>query len=217
MAETAELDVPVPGLRERKKLRTRATLIEAAAELCVKQGYDGTTVEQIAAAADVSPRTFSRYFPTKQSVVAAINDDMDVLLAQALRNQPTGITEYEALLRSCLSVFESASGGETPAFKRMAVLIQIVNGSESFRGAALSFQRSVSDNAGIRVLAERMGCAVDDTAVGLVADVWTLMFARAFSSLGGPDGPPVTPESLCRQLRTTYESLRRTWTPCAVD
>jgi AcrR family transcriptional regulator len=55
-------------------------LIGAAAELCVKQGYDNTTVEQIAAAAaDVSPRTFSRYFPTKESVVAAVADEMDTM------------------------------------------------------------------------------------------------------------------------------------------
>ena len=71
-------------MRERKKLRTRATLIDAAADLCLAQGYDNTTVEQIAAAADVSPRTFSRYFPTKESVVAAITDDLDELIADAL-------------------------------------------------------------------------------------------------------------------------------------
>jgi transcriptional regulator GlxA family with amidase domain len=55
---------PPLGLRERKKQRTHATLIDAAVELCERQGFERTTVDQIAAIADVSPRTFSRYFAT---------------------------------------------------------------------------------------------------------------------------------------------------------
>ena len=54
----------VLGLRERKKLRTRATLIDAAV-VCNRQGFERTTVDQIAAIADVSPRTFSRISPRK--------------------------------------------------------------------------------------------------------------------------------------------------------
>ena len=72
------------GLRERKKQRTRATLIDAAVDLCDRQGFDRTTVDQIAAIADVSPRTFSRYFATKDAIALALIDEV---------LEKTGLTE----------------------------------------------------------------------------------------------------------------------------
>ena len=203
------------GLRERKKLRTRATLIEAAAELCLKQGYDNTTVEQIAAAADVSPRTFSRYFPTKESVVTAMTGDMDEYLAAALDRQPTDITEYEALLRSHLEVFAPERGHHTPGFKRMAVLIQIINNAESLRSSAFLHQRSVEVRSAFVVMGRRMGVAATDPAVQMVGDAWTVLFANAFAGLGLPGHDPLEPRVLCDRLCAQYELFQRTWAPMA--
>lgn len=60
---------PVPGLRERKKARTKATIQREALRLFSRDGYAETSVEQIAAAAEVSPSTFFRYFPSKDDLV----------------------------------------------------------------------------------------------------------------------------------------------------
>jgi AcrR family transcriptional regulator len=65
----------VAGLRERKKARTRQTIQREAMRLFTAQGYESTTIEQIADAAEVSPSTFFRYFPTKEDVV--VQDDFD--------------------------------------------------------------------------------------------------------------------------------------------
>jgi AcrR family transcriptional regulator len=207
MAETS-----VYGLRERKKLRTRATLIEAAAELCLRQGFDNTTVDQIAAAADVSPRTFSRYFPTKDAVVAAIADEMDTYIAGALEHQPTDITEHEALLLAHLEVFGPALDYQTAAFTRMAVLIQIVNASSSFRSSAFTFQRA-SANASVAVLSRRMGLPPDHLAVRMVTDTWTLLFATSFAGLGQPGNEPIESRIVCDRVCASFELFRRSWSP----
>lgn len=204
---------PAGGLRERKKIRTRATLIEAAAELCLEQGYDNTTVEQIAAAADVSPRTFSRYFPTKESVVVAMTGDMDAYLAAALDGQPTDITEYEALMRAHLEVFGPDLDIQTPGFRRMAVLIQIINNAESLRSSAFKHQRAAEERTTFDVMGRRMGVPASDPAVRLVADTWTVLFANAFAGLGLPGHDPLEPRILCDRILAQYELFCRTCSP----
>ena len=77
---------PPTGLRERKKAQTRRSIQEQALKLFLSQGYENTTVEQIAAAAGVSHMTFFRHFPTKESVVE--NDDYDPLIAQLIEARP---------------------------------------------------------------------------------------------------------------------------------
>jgi len=59
------------GLRERKKLERRRCIEAAAIDLFEANGFDGTTIEDIAARADIAPRTFFYYFPTKEDVVLA--------------------------------------------------------------------------------------------------------------------------------------------------
>lgn len=201
------------GLRERKKRRTRSTLVDAAAELCLAQGYDNTTVEQIAAAADVSPRTFSRYFPTKVSVVVAITDELDALIAEAMDRLPDGLTAYDALLAASLEVLGRRDGEETAGFRRMATLIRIINGSTSYRASALALRHDVSEKATMRVMARRMNVPVDDRAVTVVTDVWAVIFSDSFAGLGQPGDEAIDPETICDRLAASVKLFRSTWTP----
>src|SRR5215470_9181781 len=78
-----------PGLRERKKAKTRAAIRQHAFQLFREQGYEATTVEQIAEAAEVSHSTFFRYFPTKEAVV--LQDGRERRWIDALRARPPGM------------------------------------------------------------------------------------------------------------------------------
>jgi AcrR family transcriptional regulator len=75
-----------PGLRERKKQKTRSAIQREAMRLFQEQGYEATTVEQIAEAAEISQSTFFRYFPTKEDVV--LLDDYDPVIAQMIAERP---------------------------------------------------------------------------------------------------------------------------------
>ncbi|MEV5337960.1 TetR family transcriptional regulator [Streptomyces sp. NPDC052676] len=80
---TSPADHPRIGLRERKKIKTREAIRSATYELIREQGYDATTIDQIAERAEVSPSTVFRYFPTKEDIV--LTDEYDPLLSADLR------------------------------------------------------------------------------------------------------------------------------------
>src|SRR5579859_2410036 len=103
------------GLRERKKARTRAAIREHALRLFREQGYDATTVEQIADAAEVSPSTFFRYFPTKEDVV--LQDDMEALWVEALRAQPPELSPIAAIRASLHDALTGLSGEDLAALR----------------------------------------------------------------------------------------------------
>lgn len=97
------------GLRERKKLRTRDAIYDAAHDLFVEHGFAATTVDDIAAAADVSPRTFFRYFASKEEVLFSRFDETLDLLGEYLDSrpddEPVGVT-----LRAASEQFASVGG-----------------------------------------------------------------------------------------------------------
>lgn len=178
----------------------------------MRNGYDNTTVDQIAAAADVSPRTFSRYFPTKESVIAALATDVDQWVAEALVQQPLDISEHQALLAADVEIFRPDGLHAPAAFNRMAVLIQIVNASPTLRGATFAFQLGYA-NKSTTVIGERMGLPPEHPAVRLVADAWTTVCASAIDGMGTPGGDPLEANVMRNRLTSTFEVFRRTWVP----
>ena len=78
----------VEGLRERKKRKTRETIVECAEALFAEKGFEATTVADIAEAADIAPRTFFSYFPSKEDVVFSEFDEALASMRERFATRP---------------------------------------------------------------------------------------------------------------------------------
>jgi AcrR family transcriptional regulator len=151
------------GLRERKKARTRAAIREHALRLFREQGYSATTVEQIAEAAEVSPSTFFRYFPTKEDVV--LQDDFDVIGLEAFEAQPADMNPIAAYRAATIETFSSLPPEELERFRETMTLTMTV---PEVRARALDeFARSIEVIAA--AVARRTGRSPDDPELRNVA------------------------------------------------
>jgi AcrR family transcriptional regulator len=139
------------GLRERKKARTRAAIRSEAIRLFAEQGYGATTVEQIADAADVSPSTFFRYFPTKEAVI--ITDEFDGVILEDFRNQPADLHPVRAFRNAILGAFRSMSPEAAEQERLRHGLLQTV---PELRSAMLD-EFAVSLQRIAEVIGERVG------------------------------------------------------------
>lgn len=114
---------PEPGLRELRKQRTRARLRAAAMRLFSEQGYDRTTVDQIARAAEVSHTTFFRYFQTKEQMV--ISDDLDEVIVRELAAIPPGLDRFALIRQIIVRMYDLAAADPWAADpQRLRLLIE---------------------------------------------------------------------------------------------
>ncbi|MEP7192739.1 MAG: TetR/AcrR family transcriptional regulator [Actinomycetota bacterium] len=109
------------GLRERKKERTREAIQREALRLIASRGYDATTCEQIAAAAEVSPATLYRYFATKEDVV--LQDGYDPMIAEAIRARPAHESPLTAVRRGLADTFADVYQGDVAPIRQRTALI----------------------------------------------------------------------------------------------
>jgi AcrR family transcriptional regulator len=121
-------------LRERKKRATREALSAAAIQLAVERGLENVYVEDIAAAADVSPRTFNNYFASKYEAICAVALDRSHRIGEALRERPAGENLWDAIRQAILSVYATAITAPDP---RLMAGIRLVTSSPELRGEYL--------------------------------------------------------------------------------
>lgn len=171
----ASAEAPTPGLRERKKARTRATIQQHALRLFRDQGYNTTTVRQIAEAAEISESTFFRYFPTKEEVV--VWDDLDLRGIATLIDQPAKLSPIQALRATFRQLFEGLSTDQhTELRERIALMMTIPPLRATLLDQIDASMRQLTEAVAVRTGRPPDGHAVR-TLVGAVIGVGlTIMF-----------------------------------------
>ncbi|MFE9447998.1 TetR family transcriptional regulator [Streptomyces sp. NPDC006739] len=149
-------------LRERKKRRTREALLLAALELFTTQGYEHTTVDEIAEAVDVSQRTFFRYFAGKEEAAFAVQEMTEEQYVAAVRARPPHEAPMEALRRAVLEGWETIRETVESAVP-VELYLRMYRTIESTPALlAAHLRRSAATEETIaRILAEREGVDVD--------------------------------------------------------
>ncbi|MGN5633183.1 TetR/AcrR family transcriptional regulator [Streptomyces sp. AC154] len=150
---------PPLGLRERKKLRTRVAIRKATYRLIAEQGYDATTIEQIAEAAEVSPSTVFRYFATKEDIV--LTDEYDPVMEASLRSRPADeppLLSVRVMMIESLSSFIDMESEELRQRTRLMVEVPAIRARMT---------ETMSDTAKLlsKVLADRSGRSADDLQI----------------------------------------------------
>ncbi|MDP2773403.1 MAG: TetR family transcriptional regulator [Nocardioides sp.] len=167
-----------PGLRERRKQSTRRALEDAALRLFARDGFDATTIEAIAAEAEVSPRTFFRYFASKDEVLNPEREQRQGQLADEIRRGAEEPVDDLALVVRALVALAPQFEAEQ---EQMALRRQAASSSALLRGRLLDVLISW-EHAVARALAERHGTERHDLGPEVTAaaavHVWQVALAR---------------------------------------
>lgn len=154
-----------PGLRERKKRETRLALSLAAVNLVAERGWENVTVDDIAAAANVSDRTFRNYFGSKAEAIASRHLDRTMQVVDDLRARPAEEPLWEAVIASVVPYYEAPAG---PRSRRWADHIGRALAEPAVQGEVL--RANAAAQAGLaRAVAERTGTDAGELYPKLVA------------------------------------------------
>ncbi|GCD92521.1 acyl-CoA-like ligand-binding transcription factor [Embleya hyalina] len=146
------------GLRERKKRETRVALSRATIALCVRRGWDDVTVEDIAAAANVSVRTFRNYFSGKAEAIADGHLERMTRIADSLRAREADEPLWDSIVHAVLARFvpRDESGAEAPPDQRWADGLRLMLAEPALQGEVAK-ANAAAQEALTLAIAERTG------------------------------------------------------------
>jgi AcrR family transcriptional regulator len=167
------------GLRERKKEQTREALARAVLKLSTKRGFDNVTVEDIAEACNISPRTFFRYFASKEDALFASNSTRREMVQAALRAQPPELSVFDALEAAVRTLVIEYEGEHDLLRKRHAIVVtspslqsRSAERSQSWEASLVEELRRDPRSQGLSDFELRLVVAATLSALRLAVDAW---------------------------------------------
>jgi AcrR family transcriptional regulator len=196
------LELPRTGLAARKKERTRRQLAEAAAELFYERGYAATTVDDIVAAVDVSPRTFFRYFPTKEDLVVALGATSLDLFLEALRARPV----RESLQVAVVTAVDQTLAAGWEDTTRVRSFLALIRETPQLRARWLEEAYGNRDLMA-EVIAARTGTDPSDLRNLIIAGTITLTINTALQAWADQEAEPKASPFVYRGLKELATAL----------
>jgi AcrR family transcriptional regulator len=194
------------GLRERKKARTRELIIERAMALFDERGFDHVTIADIAAAADIAPRTFFSYFPSKDAVVF---HDFDVFFdgfRRQVGERPPGVSTLDVLRAFVADVIAGMDPGDPAERCRRRVIDASATLQHHDREMIGQFERVIADG-----LADDLGVPRESSRARVVAAAAAAALAeleRVFDKDNPPADPMAAFDEVFAFVRGGLEALR---------
>jgi AcrR family transcriptional regulator len=197
-------------LRDRKRDRTRKALINAAIDLFERHGYEGTTVADIAEAADIGTRTFFSYFASKEELLFPDSDARVQAAVAAIANRKPGDRPADILLRALQDVGATDGEPDDMVDRVAAARLQLIRTVPAVRGRALQIQLDAQ-----REIASHLHGAfpaeLDEVSAAALVGAFVGAVSGALQVLLDAPDPPGNPDELRRQLRDATDIALRPW------
>lgn len=196
-------------LRERKKLRTRETLADAALDLFTERGFDGTTLDELVDAAEVSKRTFFRNFTSKEDAAFAPGSELWTAVLHSVAERPLAgpvlMVLRDALTDTVRSLDNRADGHREPWSGRFVRMMRLNRTTPALRAHGLGYCADISGQL-VAILARRLGLPGQDLRLRMLVDVAVTTWHLAAHDWQEA-GQPATASTLARQLETAFAAL----------
>ncbi len=188
---------PAPGLRQRKRQQTRERLTQAAMALFLEHGFEATTLDDIAAAADISRRNFFHYFASKEDVVFAWQEESTAALITAVAARPANESMLAAAENAILAMVMELKPGEAIAIARLKRDNPALQARDQVKHEKL--ERALAE-----ALSRRTGHKTEKLQARLVAMIATGAM-RIGGELWAAEGAREKPEAL---VKRTFAAIR---------